>query len=395
MRVSSRKQQVAADGGTQKRLREIFRQIAERLALGLLGLRDGEVLPPQARAQVAALVREVVEAQFVAAVPVSGEEAEAEARRLRELLRRARAADDQRAEARARMLRTRLGRLTAEGVALWAFGVDGKALTPYAQALADGTAQAVRGALTVHAEVMRQLLAQDAVTLGWLETGTRLQRGVLTRFGSVLDWADVRGYTLSDRIWAVSESTIARIDALIGEGIAQGRGAVEIAEDLERFLLPGRRGVRTWRPYPPPYGTDGSFDARRLARSEITRAHSVASYVGGLTNPFVTRARYHLSGAHRPDRCDGSCDEHYARDQSEGGFVPDEVPIPMVDTHPQCMCYITYETVRAGEAAESIRAEMEARMQAGEDAPATAINTDWLAAAILGFAVTMGVDVAR
>lgn len=391
MRVSSRKQQVAADGGAQKAITALFRLIAERLGMGLLGLRDGENIPARARAEVRALVRRVVEAQFVARVALDEQDAEAEARRLRALIRRAQNADDGRAEAREAMLRERLATLTAGGVALWAFGQDGQALTPYAQIIAEGTAQAVQGALTAHAEVMRQLLAHDPALIGWLETGTRIPRETLLRFGSVLDWPDVRGYALSDRIWAVSESTVARIDALIGEGIAQGRAAVDIAQDLERFLLPSRRGVVTRR----PYGTVGSFDARRLARSEITRAHSVASYVGGVSNRFVTRAHYHLSGAHNPARCDGSCDEHYADEVANNGFAPDEVPIPLLDSHPQCMCWISFETVRADEAADSIRAELYAEMEAGADAPATAINTDWVAAAILGFAVTEVVDVAR
>jgi len=191
-----------------------------------------------------------------------------------------------------------------------------------------------------------------------------------------------RGYVLSDRIWAVSESTIARMDALLADGIAQGRAAVDIAKDLERFLLPSRRGVLTRY----PYGTNGSFDARRLARSEITRAAGVSSYVAGVTNPYVVRARYHLSASHSPDRCDGSCDEHYAEDQANDGFAPDEVPVPMGDTHPQCMCYITHETADV----EQVTAQLREQMTGGlvvTDPPVTPLAEELLIAALMGWLI--------
>lgn len=152
-------------------------------------------------------------------------------------------------------------------------------------------------------------------------------------------WQDRRGYRLSDRIWQTGEATRARIDALLEEGIARGRSATQIADDLESFLRPERTFVRTRT----PYGTDGSFDARRLARSEITRAHSEAARAAGIANPFTNRAFYHLSLSHKPDPGD-PCERFARESEEQGGFPPESVPVPMLDTHPHCLCYITHSS---------------------------------------------------
>lgn len=155
-----------------------------------------------------------------------------------------------------------------------------------------------------------------------------------TRFSPLATWADERGYTLSDRIWSVSEVTAARIDALLAEGIAQGRSAVALARDLEAFLNPARRRIVTRT----PYGAVGSFDARRLARSEITRASSVSFLEAAARNPFVVRIHHRLSASHDPAKCNGTCDALAAEDQERGGWPVDKAPVLAEETHPNCTC---------------------------------------------------------
>ena len=394
MIVSSRAEQVAADRETQKAITDLMRQIAERVAGALLEWtsEDGTVPLSSSRA-LRDRVRASIEPLFVSRVRLTGDELDAERAHVDRLIAQARqdlaGAKGQmrtRLLARLKMLATR-GETLGAGWALLAFR-NGEPQSPYARIVLGGTEQVTRAVVLRHAGVIETLLKQDPELVDWLRGARRDGDlfGRMMRGQPVLTWPDTRGYALSDRIWQVGESTLARIDALLDEGIAQGRAAVSIAEDLERFLLAERRGVVTWKPYPAPYGTAGSFDARRLARSEITRAASMAGYTSGLANPFVTRARYHLSGSHNPKNCDGTCDQHYAEDQANGGFPADEVPLPMLDTHPQCLCYITHEVADQAAVVARLRETMRQDLAetAGQGAPPTPILVDLLVGALIG-----------
>lgn len=390
MIVSSRAAQVAADRKAQKAISNLMRQIAERVAGVLLewSSEDGTVPISRSRA-LRERVRASVEPLFVSRVRLAGDELDAEREHVEQLIARARQdlgkAKGQtrtRVLARLKMLATR-GETLGAGWALLAFR-RGEPQSAYARIVLDATEQVSREVVARHAGVMREMLKQDPEIVAWLSRaradGNLFER--MMRHQPVLTWPDTRGYALSDRIWQMSESTLARIDALLDEGIAQGRAAVKIAKDLERFLLPERRGVTTRA----PYGTVGSFDARRLARSEITRAASMAGYASGLTNPFVVRARYHLSGSHDPKNCDGTCDQHYAEDQANGGFLPDEVPLPMLDTHPQCLCYITHEVADRTAVVARLRETMRQDLAetAGQGAPPSPMLVDLLVGALIG-----------
>ncbi len=107
-------------------------------------------------------------------------------------------------------------------------------------------------------------------------------------------WVDPNGYRLSDRVWRTAGETRRKVDAMVDEGIRQGRGALALSRDLEEYLHPGRQIVRT----KAPYGTDASYDAMRLARTEITRAASKAHEAAALDNPFVTGLKWKLSPQH-------------------------------------------------------------------------------------------------
>lgn len=172
-------------------------------------------------------------------------------------------------------------------------------------------------------------------------------------FTPLSQWPDQREYVLSDRIWQTGEATRARIDALLSDGIAQGRPAVDIAADLEQFLQPNRRGVRTRT----PYGTDGSFDARRLARSETTAAHALAGQQARLHNPAITRSHFRLSAVHKGDPGD-SCERWAALDEEQGGFAPEDCPLPVLDTHPQCICHNWDETGDINDLIDQLRVDL-------------------------------------
>ncbi len=168
----------------------------------------------------------------------------------------------------------------------------------------------------------------------------------------VLTWQDARGYKLSDRIWSISEATAAQIDALLEDAVNSGTSALSLAKQMEQFLLPGRHLPRTDK----PYGTDASFNAMRLARSEITRSHSIAAQASAQANPFVDRLYYHLSSAHQADAGD-PCEEFADTSLVNNGYPVDECPLPMVDTHPHCICYVTPGVIPMADAVARIRDE--------------------------------------
>jgi hypothetical protein len=142
-------------------------------------------------------------------------------------------------------------------------------------------------------------------------------------------WVDPNGYRLSDRIWRTSTHTRAQIDRIVTEGISQGKSAVQIANEVERFLNPTRQGVRTRR----PYGRNLSYDAMRLSRTEIARAHGQADIMAANLNPFVEGVECVLSASHpKYDICD---------EYAEGGPYPKDAA-PALPAHPHCLCYYRF-----------------------------------------------------
>lgn len=202
--------------------------------------------------------------------------------------------------------------------------------SPYARLLYDGVVGATRIQVERQASLVRRVV-KDETVLRWL-TGPRPLGGVREIRGSYDPWhlwVDPGGYRLSDRIWRASVDVRARIDQLLDYHIARGTAAVDIAQELEQFLTPAGRGPRTVR----PYGREGSYAARRLARSEITAAAHRGTVNAAIANPFVGGVQWRLSASHpKIDICD-----QLARGgpNGDGIYPPNDVPlIP----HPHCLC---------------------------------------------------------
>lgn len=153
-------------------------------------------------------------------------------------------------------------------------------------------------------------------------------------------WVDPNGYRLSDRIWNTADNTRRQLDAFLSDSIAKGRGALAMAKDLEIFLQPGRALTRGNR----PYGSDASYDAMRLARTEIARAHAQATEMSAAMNPFVKGLKWNLSGSHpKPDICDSN-----AVGGPNGDGTYEIGSAPTCPAHPHCLCYLTQVMVEDG-----------------------------------------------
>ena len=221
-------------------------------------------------------------------------------------------------------------------------GLDGRnaytdmnvALSPYAVILNKHIANVTSDVVLAHTKWLQANVPIDV--LRWLSNGIvppiqeQMSSNPLAQYEHSHQWLDSRGYNLSDRIWQAGERTRRNIDTLLATGIANGDSAVDIANRLERYLLPSRAPIRTRT----PYGRDGSFDARRLARSEITLAHSRASLVSAGMNEFVVSMNYNLSTSHpRYDICDPLA--------AASPYPVDRCPTPVLDTHPHCLCNVS------------------------------------------------------
>ncbi len=177
----------------------------------------------------------------------------------------------------------------------------------------------------------------------------------LANFDDTRSWIDPNGYTLADRLWKQRGEVRKAIDDRIREAIANGEDAIKVARDMERFLNPryaphrtikGRivRDDRTGVLTETPRGGQGSYPARRLTRTEITRAHGqtaiqVAERIGA-------KVRWALSGRHpKPD----ICDEHASRDNGYGPGVYDPKDVPMYPSHPQDLCNLASHVVESDE----------------------------------------------
>jgi hypothetical protein len=131
-------------------------------------------------------------------------------------------------------------------------------------------------------------------------------------------------------------------------------------------LLPSRAPIRT----KTPYGRDGSFDAMRLARSEITRAHNAASLESAKSNPFVQGIDWKLSARHpHVDICDSIATLGMGNERLKDPYPVDSAPVPVQDSHPQCIC-VSLPSVDPN-AVDQIIADLNRRFEAGQPAPLT------------------------
>lgn len=272
-------------------------------------------------------------------------------------------------------------------------------LSPYATALFASIADVTRIAVDQHAALMERALADAPDVLAALRNAQANPFVVAAQVSEMawkrrpfleydpahrFVWPD--GYTLSNRIWRTSVETRRKIDALLAEGLAEGKGALELSEELERFLQPGRGLRRTNKPY-GRYGSNASYDGMRLARTEIAAAHSRAGLMSANLNPFVTGAVWVLSGSHpKPDICDD-----YA---AHGPYPLDEAP--EMPAHPNCLCHWRWDveqdmdTVIANLRAELAAAERTMRATATLTGLVGPILRDKFVDLLLGDALAAG-----
>lgn len=161
---------------------------------------------------------------------------------------------------------------------------------------------------------------------------------------------------LSQRIWRLDMDTQNGINSILLKGIANGDSAWNIAEGLEQFLganedCPRWTSTRLYRRTKTEIasgdttgllrgdecdGSGVSYNALRLARTEIQKAHALATDRIMAAQPWVEKEKIHLSAAHPgTDICD---DVVQGGEKGEGVYDVGTIELPL---HPNCLCYKT------------------------------------------------------
>lgn len=153
-------------------------------------------------------------------------------------------------------------------------------------------------------------------------------------------------YRLSDRVWRLGKETRTAIDDRIKLGISRGEDALSIADDLVQYLRTNQQPeiitkdgkvIRSKNMTKTPgRGGWGSHQARRLARTEVTRVHGAATIETVRVTPGTIGVRWRLSGSHpKIDDCDRYAD---ADDHGLGRGVYPVDQVPPYPSHPHELC---------------------------------------------------------
>lgn len=160
---------------------------------------------------------------------------------------------------------------------------------------------------------------------------------------------------LSARVWNVDREARDGIAQVILKGVSNQSSAWQIAQELEQFLgasadcprwtstrLYGRtkteiaKGDTTGLVSRPCDGRGVSYNALRLSRTELQKAHALATDKIMAAQPWVEKEQVHLSEAHpEPDICD---DVAHGGEGGKGIYSKGEHELPF---HPNCLCYKT------------------------------------------------------
>jgi hypothetical protein len=189
----------------------------------------------------------------------------------------------------------------------------------------------------------------------------------------VMDFVQADGLTLSDRLWRLDRGAKEALTRQIGMAVVQGHSATQAARELvmRGEAVPADMAQRLARGQAPalasaadmlknPNGGDGYWQAERVMRTEINRAHGEAFMAAGEGTPGFAGWRYLLSPRHpAPDICDLLASQNL-HGLGEGVYRSRQAtPWP---AHPNTLSFL--EIVFASEVTDADRAGKETSLQA-------------------------------
>jgi hypothetical protein len=164
------------------------------------------------------------------------------------------------------------------------------------------------------------------------------------------------GLNLSNRIWQLDRYGRDGLNHAINNAIARGDGAWELAQAIEQYLLPGRNCPRWARERLRDLtkadiaagdrtglysgddcrGQGVSYNALRLARTEIQAILNMATVENFRSMPWIEKEQINLSPEHAVlDECDDIVNG------GEGGYGIYPIGDVYLPVHPHCLCYRT------------------------------------------------------
>ncbi len=208
-------------------------------------------------------------------------------------------------------------------------------LSAYFTALFHLMRQAAAQAVDFHADLLRRYLPPDLIAL--------LERATLDPFSPDVHelaaedlhldydplhtWIGPDGKQLSDRIWIATGDMRRRLDAYLTQAIVRGVPVPQMAKELEVYLVPGRQ----------PESGSLSYEALRLARTEVAAAGSRAASAAAQMNPLVQSYSFFTAPEHQ---CCDNCDEIEANspyDKRDTSHLP--------PAHVNCICGVIWHLI--------------------------------------------------
>lgn len=149
-----------------------------------------------------------------------------------------------------------------------------------------------------------------------------------------------KGLATSDRIWRNSKRAEIAVRNIIQEGVATGTDAREVAQALEKYVLTDAKTMAEQHPkmmerIGSRVPTKISYEALRLARTEMTAAFGEGTIQGGRASPSYEGVRWVLSPSHPVQDI---CDTLANADHGMGKGVYPKGEEPMFPPHPNCLC---------------------------------------------------------
>lgn len=140
-------------------------------------------------------------------------------------------------------------------------------------------------------------------------------------------YKDGRG--LSKRLWWNEKKVNGDVDYIIQKGIAEKKGAFELAKDLEMYVNPEAKKDFEFK---SQYGNRRvEYNSFRLAITSISHAYQLSMKRSCKMNPFVTGIQWHISNSTHRNTCE------LCKSRDGKIYSIDELPLD----HPMGMCHFT------------------------------------------------------
>lgn len=182
-----------------------------------------------------------------------------------------------------------------------------------------------------HAEIMRKHLPEDLQRQFAGATIDPFDKSVheIGDFDPLFMWLGPDGKRLLDRIWNSAGDMVARVDQFLVAAVTQNLNGSRIGQEILKFLTPGNKSSFL--------GSNGSWYAMRLARTEISAAYFRADAMAAQLDPMVESYSPYTAPEHAC--CDG-CD-----DQQAGGPYPKDDLTHLPPFHANCICGVIWNLV--------------------------------------------------